>query len=210
MIEIEQVRHPTVFDTNQQHAGDVYAKAVLGAAAKADQTQEVVEELDALVSEVFEKLPKLEATLAAPRVPLEAKYRILDRAFAGRMTDLLLRFLKVLCRHRRLDCLRVINRAVREQYHEVLGCIDVQVRTAQPLSVELRAAITARLETMLAKRVNLCESVDPQLIGGLVVRVGDTVYDASVANRLVRLRREAVERTVQTIKEALERFEVAE
>jgi F-type H+-transporting ATPase subunit delta len=210
MIEIEQVRHPTVFDTDQQHAGDVYAKALLGAAAKAGQTQEVVEELDALVSEVFETLPKLEAALTSPRVSLDAKFRLLDRAFGRALSELMLRFLKVVCRHRRSDCLRSINRAVHEQYHEFLGCVDVQVRTAQSLSMDQRAAISARLETMLAKRVNLIESVDPKLIGGLVVRVGDTVYDGSVANQLVQLRRDAVEKTIQTIKEALERFEVAE
>ena len=210
MIEIENVRPPTVFDTNQQHAGRVYAKALLGASEKAGLTQQVVEELDQLVSDLLERVPKLEAALTSPRVPLETKYRVLDRAFQHRLSELMLRFLKVVCRHRRFDCLRAIHRAVREQYHDLLGCVDVQIKTAQPLTIDLRADVTARLETMLGKRVNLVESLDPALIGGLVVRVGDTVYDASVANRLVRLRREALEKTAQTIKEAVERFEIAE
>jgi F-type H+-transporting ATPase subunit delta len=206
----EATQHPTVLDIGAQQVGAVYAKALLGAAARAGTVEAMVEELMSVVDDVFARLPRLEATLASPRVPAESKFRMLDKAFGSRMSDLLLRFLKVLCRRGRFDCLRAIQRAVREQYNACLGRVDVQVRSAMPLSPELRSAVAQHLEAMLQAGVNLQEQVDSRLIGGLVVRVGDTVYDASVANRLVQLRNEAFEKTAHTIKEALQRFEVAD
>ena len=206
----ETVRPPTVFDTDQQHVGGVYAKAVLGAAVKLGLARQILEEMDSFVVDVLDRLPMLEATLASPRVPLEAKYRLLDKALGARMSPMLLNAMKVIGRHRRFDCLRAIRRALHEQYDKLLVRVEVQVRSAQPLPEALRVAVVARMETMLGAEVRLIESVDPNLIGGLVVRVGDRVYDASVANWLVRLRKEAIEKTAQTIKEALERFEIAE
>lgn len=206
----ETVRPPTVFDTDQQHVGGVYAKAVLAAAVKLGLARQILEEMDSFVIDVLDRLPMIEATLASPRVPLEAKYRLLDKALGGRMSAILLNAVKVICRHRRFDCLRAIRRALHEQYDKLLVRVEVLVRSAQPLPDALRVAVVARMETMLSAEVKLIESVDPNLIGGLVVRVGDRVYDASVANWLVRLRKEAIEKTAQTIKESLERFEIAE
>jgi F-type H+-transporting ATPase subunit delta len=206
----EAVRPPTVFDTDQQHVGGVYAKAVLGAAVKAGLAHQITEELDSFVHDVLGRVPALDATLASPRVPLETKFALLDKALAGRMSNVLLQSLKVICRHRRFDCIRAVRRALHEQYDKLLVRVEVQVQSAQPLTEELRVAVIARLEDMLGAEVKLVESVEPNLIGGLVVRVGDTVYDGSVANWLVRLRKEALEKTAETIKQALERFEVAE
>lgn len=206
----EAVEHSTVLDTGQQHIGQVYAKALLGAAQKAGVAEQVVAELDSLVFDVLERQPQLDATLSSLRVPYEAKVRMLEKAFAGRMSDLLLTTLKVICRHRRFDCLRAIRRAAQVQYNELLRRVEVEVCSAQPLTPELRSAVSMRMKAVLGSEVELVETLDPQLIGGLVVRVGDTVYDASVANWLVRLRKDALEQTAQTIKEALERFEIAE
>ena len=203
---VETVEHPTVFDTGQKHLGTVYAKALLGVAHKAGVTDQVLDELDALVVDVLARLPKLEATLASPNVPYEAKVRMLDRAFAGRMSLTLLNFLKVAARHRRLDCLRAIHRAAHELNNEATGRVDVFVRTAQPLTGELHALLVARLEAQLGHRVNLRSTLDDSLIGGIVVRVGDTVYDGSVAQQLRRLREDAIERTVQALQQSLERF----
>ena len=203
----DAAQHPTVFDTGQQHLGGVYAKALLGAAQTAGIAEQVLEELDSLVADVLDRLPKLEATLATPSVPYEAKLRLLDRAFAGRMSLTLLNFLKVAARHRRLDCLRAVQRALHQLYNESTGRVDVYVRTAQPLTAALRAEVIARLEAQLGCRVNLRATVAEGLIGGMVVRVGDTLYDGSVAMQLKRLREDALEKTAQALQQSLERFE---
>ena len=202
----EPVRQPTIFDSGQEHVGGVYAKALLGAAAKAGQAAAVVEELDSFVDDVLDRLPVLDATLASPRVPYEAKLSLLDKSLSGRMSGTLLTFLKVVCQHGRFDGLRAIRRAARQQLNELEGRVDVQVRTPTPLSAELRELVTRRLASLLGKQVNLFVLDDESLIGGMVVRVGDMVYDASVANELRRLRESAVDLVVHAVRESLDRF----
>jgi len=205
-----EVKQPTVFDSEQKHLGDVYAKALLGATEIAGNTKLVLDEFDALVGDVLDKLPKLEAALASPRVPEEAKLDMLDRAFAAKMSVTLLNFLKVVCEHRRFDCVRAMNRAANVLRNELTGWVDVRITTVEPLTDELCERVTDRLEALLGKKVNLVTEIDADLIGGLEVRVGDTVYDASVLGRLGRLREEAVDRTSQAIRQSLDRFETAE
>lgn len=194
------------FDSDQQYIGKVYAKALLGAAEKSGQTPALLSELDSLVSDVLAKLPKLAALLDSPRVPHEEKVKILDRAFAGQMSKELLNFLKVVSRHGRLDCLAAVNRAAKDLFNEMRGRVEVQVRTAEPVGPEQLEKITNQLKMALKRDVDVKTGVDPALLGGLVVRIGDTVYDGSVANRLARLRDETLDKTALQIRQALERF----
>ena len=81
-------------------------------------------------------------------------------------------------------------RNLDDLYNELTGRVEVQIRTAAPLSEELCERVAGRLESVLGKRVNLAAETDEGVIGGIIVRVGDTVYDGSVAGRLGRLRDE--------------------
>src|SRR5687768_17341959 len=187
-------------DASRQHLGTVYAKALLGAAEKSGQAEAVVEELESLVQDVLTKLPQLEMALASPRLEHEERVPILDKAFGGRMSATTLTFLKVLSKHGRLDCLRAIARAVRKQLNAMRKRVEVIVETAAPLSNPLRERITARLGQLLASEVILTTQINPDLLGGLVVRVGDTVYDASLAARLKRMGQVTLENTKQTLR----------
>jgi len=202
----EPVRQPTVLDSGQEHLGAQYARALLGAAARDGQAAAVGEELDAFVAEVLDRAPRLEATLASLRVAADAKLELLDKALAGRMSTTLLTFLKVVCRHRRFDCLRVIRKAAQRQWNDWEGRVEVQVRTATPLSGDVRDLVTRRLELLLGKRVSLVVRQDESLIGGLVIRVGDMVYDASVARGLSRLRESVLDEVARAVHESLDRF----
>src|SRR5262245_31655452 len=141
----KSTRHDTL-DAGRQHLGSVYAKALLGAAEKAGQTDQVVEELEAIVSDVLDKLPTLEEALRTPRLTHEQRLPILDKAFGGRVSATLLTFLKVLSRHSRLDCLRAIARAARKQLDAARGRVEVLVESVTPLSNPLRERITGRLK----------------------------------------------------------------
>lgn len=199
-----------VFDSSLKHLGNVYAKALFGASEKAGNTEEVVEQLDSFIDDVVAKLPNLEATLCSPRVPPSEKAEILDKAFRGKMAKELLNFLKVVANHGRFDCLRAIRRSLREILNESRNRVEVDLRSAEPLTDEMLDKIADRLKEVLGSDVVVNTQVDPDLIGGLVVRVGDTVFDGSVANRLVRLRKSAVDRAVQEIRQSLDRFVLAE
>lgn len=203
------VSHPTVFDAVHQHLGTVYAKALLGSSIKAGNTELVLNEMESLVEDILHKLPDFKAMLGSPRVPLDVKTSMLDRAFGGQMTTTLLVFLKILCRRGRFDCVPAIAYSFRRQVNEMRGRVEVIVRSAEPLSADLLERTTNRLRQALGCEVELQLEIDPQMIGGLVIRVGDTVFDGSLANRLQRLREEMTARLTQQLRSTPDRFAVA-
>ena len=202
----ETYQHDTVFDTGQQHLGVVYAKALLAAAADAGIADHVLGELDGF-AELLDQLPQLEGTLASPRISLELKLQTLDKVLQGKASATFANFLKVVCRRRRFDCFRAIHQAAHERFNEMTGRVVVQVASAAPLDDAVQQRLAERLQELLQREIVLRLQVDPELIGGLVVRVGDTRYDASLANQLTRLRESVVERTAQVIRETTDRFE---
>lgn len=195
------------YDTERQYIGTVYAKGLLGATTAPGLSETVVSELEELVGSVLPKLPKLVSLLESPRVPLNVKEQVIDRAFAAGTSELR-RFLKVVCLHGRFDCLRLITKTARTLLQERSGASEVSVTTAEPIGDERRRVIAASLAKKLGREVVVRWSVDPALLGGLVVRMGDTVFDGSIANELERVRKTAADRAVQTIRGALDRFAV--
>ena len=194
------------FDTGHAYLGAVYAKALLGVTEARGTTAAILAEFDALLADVLDKLPQFEATLASPRVKHEDKVQLLDRAFAGKMSAELLDFLKVVSRHGRLDCLRSMHRAAHSLHDKLRGRIEVQIRTASPLDEETLARVRAKLGGMFQREIQLQTKIDPEILGGMIIRVGDTVYDASLAAQLQEMRSTAVDQTMQTIRQSLERF----
>jgi len=193
-------------DIGIQHIADVYAEAFLGATEKAGRTKAVLEELDSMVRDVLDLHPDLEAVLSSGLVSHEEKVGILDRVFGGRASALLLSFLKVLSRHGRLDCLRAVHRQVHQQYNELRGRVPVRLATATPISDQLAGRIVDRLRAILEAEPILQRQTDRGLIGGLVVRVGDTVYDGSVANQLQQMRQQIIDRSAHEIQSRRNRF----
>lgn len=196
-------------DPRRQQIGTVYAKALLGASEKFGQTDAVLEELESLVKDVIDQLPQFREALQSPRIGADEKIAILDRAFAGRMLPVLINFLRVLARHGRLDCLRAILAEVHKLHNDLRGRIEVRVTTAAPINNALREQITQRLTALLGKQVVLRTDVDGDMLGGIVVRVGDTVLDGSVSGRLAQMRHAAIENTASRFRETLDRFAIS-
>lgn len=194
---------------DKQRLGEVYAKALLAAAEPQQMSETVVEELEAVVDEVLQLSPRLEATLGAPRVAIGEKEDLLNRILGGRVSDLLLRFLKVVGRHGRLDCVRHIRSAARKELNSMRNRRQVQLTTAEPLNDDQRHSIQDQLQRKMSCDVDLQCVVDPDILGGLIIRIGDTVFDSSVANRLARLRQETLPKTFSQLRDALDRFVVS-
>lgn len=193
-------------DVGVEHVGAVYAEAFLGAVEKAGLTESLLAQFDSLVADVLDRFPGLEETLASALVSHDEKVGILDRTLGPQASPLLLDFLKVVSRHGRLDCLRVIHRQTHLLYDRMRGRVVVTVSTATPLSGELAARITENLRNTLGEEPIVEQVVAPDLIGGVVVRVGDTVYDGSVAAQLESVRRRMIERTAHEIQTRRDRF----
>jgi F-type H+-transporting ATPase subunit delta len=195
----EEVRHPTVMDDESRHVGRVYAEALFRASEKANQTAEVLADLEALVNEVFRQDPGLELFLATPAISTERKAATIERAFAGRAADSFTRFLLVLNAHGRLDMLRAIAQAFRSQYDRSTGHVLVHVRSAVPLIDAERERLREDIRAVGQREPVLQETVDPTILGGLIVRVRDWVYDASVRTRLQNLQNQLIERSSHAI-----------
>ena len=195
-----------LIDPSLKHLGTVYAKALLGAADKTGNAEQVLDELDSFVRDVIDKLPQFEAVLKSPRVSIGDKERMLDRALAGKMSPQLLNFLKVVARHGRLSALRAIRIMARQLYNEQRGRVEVKLRTATPMDAATRIVVGDRLRAALGRDGELSEDIDPELLGGMQIRIGDTVYDASLASQLARWRESAVNKMTDQARTSIGRF----
>lgn len=186
MNQPEDNLHSTVLDSDAQQVGALYGKAILGAAGK--DADEIVLQLNEIVQECFAQYPALEQLLASPRVSQVEKESLIDRVFRGKIHAKLLNFLKVLCRRGRVGWLRGIQVSANAIRDEQLGRIRVVVTSAFALSADQQKSIAAKLGQTLGKEVVLEEKVDPSLLGGILVRVGDQVFDGSVLGKMSAIR----------------------
>ncbi|MBI2824699.1 MAG: ATP synthase F1 subunit delta [Planctomycetia bacterium] len=193
-------------DPAAEQVAAVYAKAFLAAATTADSAAAAVDELVAIKSEVLDRFPRLVEVLASGFIDAEEKIKILDRTFAGRVSAVVLNFLKVLTRHDRLAYLSDIARAARAQYAVMCGLVRVEVATATPLSEAQATKIKEQLRGMLGGEPVLVLILQPELIAGVVLRVGDAVYDGSVAAQLADIRGRIINRSVHEIQSRRDRF----
>jgi F-type H+-transporting ATPase subunit delta len=135
----------------------------------------------------------LRTALRNPVIPPEQKSAVMktlaERIGARPETS---RFLETLAGHERFDLLDEIAGAVTRAVDRRAGVVEVEVRSATALDDPLRARLAPVLARLAKARVRTREVVDPALIGGLVLRVGGTVYDGSVASRLEKLKAKLV------------------
>ena len=134
---------------------------------------------------------------------------MLDRVLKGKVSDELLRFLKVVSERGRMDCLHEIYHSARALRNKQLGVAEVFLTTATPLAENTRESIREALAARMNCRIELRTALKPALIGGFVIRVGDQVFDASVAQQLKSLRAEAVAKTVQQIRSHSDQFAIS-
>lgn len=205
-VEREKPQHETVMDVTAEQIARVYAKAFLEAATKQPNTSELVAEVEAVVSEVLNRASQLEALLGSSLVSPEEKEQMLGRVFGNRAATTVVDFLKVLSRHGRLNLLRPIARILRQLHGERSGITEVEVRVATELNDVLRNEIQTHLQRALNTTPELRVSVDPELIAGIWVRVGDRVFDGSARTQLEHVRRRMIDLAAEKIETQPERF----
>lgn len=187
----QAAKHDTVLDTGAEQLGKTYARALIGAAENAGVAEQVVQQLGTLVDDYLAGSEQLAAAFSSPRIDTEEKLRVIDRIFADEFHPILVKFLKVMAGRQRLGYVSAVRKAAEDIYDDMMGRVMAEVRTAIPLDDATRSQITAQICQKLNKDVRLIETVDPDLIGGIVVRVGDSVFDNSVANSLEKVARRA-------------------
>src|SRR5262245_12860275 len=195
MIENTEHQDHYAADVSAQRIGRAYAEALLNAAEKRGQADAALEELEALVRDLFQANPKIEALFASAAIGRKAKADVLRKAFEGRASELFFNFLLVLNDHDRLDLLRPILTAARDLHDQRARRLRVMVRSAVPLADDQRERLAQELRQSFRLEPVLVTQVDPELLGGVVVKVGDWVYDGSVRAQLDSLRKQLIERS---------------
>lgn len=169
----------------------VYAQSLFELADEAgglDKASEILEQLNEFV-ELVRETPELAAFLDSRIISATHRAESLRTMFGeGRIDDLLLRFLLVLNSKERLGHLTSIAAAFTRVHAEKMGRIDVDVYTAEPATPEQLEAVRNKIRETMDKDPILTNHVDPSVIGGIRLRIGDRLIDATVAARLRQIR----------------------
>lgn len=198
--------HRTVMDDEARHVSRVYAEALYRAAEQEGNVEEVLGEVEGVVGDVFDKDGGLELFFASPSVGRDRKAAVIKSAFEGRSSGVLQHFLGVLNDHDRLGMLRPVAAALRELHDTKTRRVVVEATSAVPLTDDEKGRIVAQVREVSHFEPVLRERVDPDLLGGLIIRVNDWVYDASVRSRLLAIRRQLIERSSHGIQSGRDRF----
>jgi F-type H+-transporting ATPase subunit delta len=193
-------------DVGSMRVARIYAEALLDAANQRHEADAVLEELRALVEDVLQAKPALAAFFTNKAVGHDHLADVLNKVFLNRVSDTLANFLMVLNDHDRLDLLRPILAAYKDLNNERNRRMIVQVRSATPLLDHQRERLLQELRQAFQHEPVLETQIDPDLLGGLVVRVGDWLYDASVYTRLETLSNQLSERSQHEIQSGRDRF----
>lgn len=211
--ELEKARHlyeDILLQTDSSRvAGRVartYAEALLAAADRRGEAEAVAEQFKSLKDDVLPAVPGLAEFLASPSVSARRKDAAIAQLFDGRATPLFLDFLRLLNRKNRLGLLGLIAIAYRALRDRQANRLRVLVEAAAPLAADQLAALEKSLAGLTGKTPVLVVRENPDLIGGLVVHVGDKVYDTSVRTKLRTLRNKLLARGSHEIQGRRDRF----
>ncbi len=163
-----------------------YAAAVFEIARDSNSVQLWESEL-ARLSEVFLS-PNAATVLVSPSVS-DSERRLALEQLVPNLSAPLQAFLDILIARRRLDLIPEILQDFRRRLDEFQGVAVVEVTTAVPMDAPTERLLTERLSGYTGKQVRIDAHVDPEILGGVVARIGDELLDDSVRGRLVRLRR---------------------
>lgn len=164
-----------------------YAAALHGEAASGGVVDRVDEDV-AMMASALSDAHDLKLLFASPVIDAAKKQSIIETLFADRVSDLFLRFLLLLIEKGRGQLVADVVAEYRGFRNRQLGVVDADARSAMALSDNEVESLTEKLADVVKADVHLHVEQDRSLIGGVVVKVGDTVYDGSLKRRLSVLR----------------------
>lgn len=162
-----------------------YAEAAYEVARSDDALDEWLEDLEAISQTLA--IRELRAVVEHPAIAYAEKERVLRRALQG-VRPRPLNLLLLLVRRGRPGAVEPMRRHFEDLVRRRRGIVRAEIRSALPLDERERDELRRHLASLAGGEVELRETVDPALIGGLAVRIGDRLYDGSVRSRLERLR----------------------
>ncbi len=173
-----------------------YAKALFDFAGEKNQIEEVYGDLK-LFADTLRQSRELQVLLRNPVVESHQKHHIFTSVFNGTMHDITYQFLDLLLRKRREPALDTICEEFFKMYNSANNIKTATITTAQPLSDTLRDKIVTTLAEQFHATIQLRQVVDPELIGGFIIKVDDYYFDYSVLAKINKLKQEFSQNSFQ-------------
>ncbi len=194
--------------TDETTIAEVYARSLLELADAAGEPDTIDREFTEFAA-LLRADASFKAFVTARVIDPDQRRKSLDVMFQGRMSELLLNTLHVLNNKGRLDIVGEVQRLYHELTLKQQAIVEVHVSAAEPLSDVMRTRLQQLMESRTGRTVRLAEHVEPDLLGGLIVRVGDEQIDMTVARQLRRFQETLMEHAQQHIHAGTELFEGA-
>lgn len=167
-----------------------YATALADVVIERREEREVQNELNQW-AEMIEAHPQLKEVFANPTIVYDHKRKVLEDLISRtRVTETTASFLRVLLKNQRLSQLRAIAERFGQVLDERGGVVAAHVTTARPIPEDLKNSLHETLAAATGRKVRLSFATDESIIGGLVARIGSTIFDGSVESQLDRLANE--------------------
>lgn len=166
-----------------------YSSSLLELAIKKNEVSETAEGLKSL-KQALKEIPQLKAFLYSFRFDTDRKVKTLGIIFGNDITDLLSNFMKTIINNKRQDLIPDIADQFNKMAMNSMNKILVSTFTPEKLSEDTRKMIKEKLDGLLGKDVVIESIIDPDLIGGMILRIDNSVIDGSVRGYLTRMRKE--------------------
>ena len=165
-----------------------YANALADIALEQGASEPAAKQLDGFGA-AYEQSAELRTFLASPAVSVEAKHAVLEK-ISGRLgaSKIIRNFLFVIADHRRTQLIPEIVATFQQVLRQRQGVAEAEVASAVELTAAQKKDLAATLARVTGKKIEPKYSLDPALLGGAVVRIGDTIYDGSLRSRLNEMR----------------------
>ncbi len=174
--------------TNERIASR-YAKSLLELSKSEGNSSAVASDMD-LMGAVLQENPDLDRALGSPIIQPSKKQKILDQVFGGKISPMTLEFFNLCIRKGRSDMIAPIVTSFQKLYKTDQGISEVTIHSAVEMSEDNLNAIRGKLEKTgkVLEKIEFQKVIDPDLIGGFIIDLGDMRYDASVAGRFQALK----------------------
>jgi F-type H+-transporting ATPase subunit delta len=167
-----------------------YAKALADVIMERGQTLAVADEVKAF-TQVVEENAELRNVFASPVISLDRKKAVLNEVLARmQFKPTTNNFLQLLLTNQRLHQIEVVRASLMRELDERAGVVSADVTTARTLAATEQENLLKQLQTATGKQVRIHFKIDPEIIGGVVTRVGSLIYDGSIKNQLALMKQQ--------------------
>lgn len=166
-----------------------YAKAIINFALEQQKEVEVSNDM-LLIAKTIDESKDLQLLLSSPVLKSEVKKSTLKEVFSDKVSPLAFSLIDLLIENKRINLLSIVAKKYKVLFEELKGIELAKVTSAVPLTEALKKQVLAKVKELTGKEATLQNIVNPDIIGGFILRIGDIQYDASVANKLQVLKRQ--------------------